>query len=110
MRNIKRLYIRQEVTQRQEEGCNTGDLDARIETAIKSNSEDQLVTLYDELDALEPTDSFSYEEPSTLREIKALRLDGPRRMELSISDEDPFDRIHGGWLGRAAGCSLAKPS
>ena len=109
MKNIERLYIRQEVTQRQEEGCDIGDLDARIDTAIKNNTEDQLVTLYDELDALEPADSFSYDEPSTLEEIKALRPDGPRRMELSISDEDLYDRIYGGWLGRAAGCSLGKP-
>ena len=31
MKNIERLYIRQEITQRQEEGCDTGDLDARID-------------------------------------------------------------------------------
>jgi ADP-ribosylglycohydrolase len=109
MKNIERFYIRQEVIQRQEEGCEIGDLGTRVEAAIKANAAEQLAALYDELDALEPTDSFSYQEPSTLAEIKALRPDGPRRMTLSMNDDELYDRVHGGWLGRAAGCSLGKP-
>jgi hypothetical protein len=109
MKNVERLFIRQEITQREEEGCELGDLGSRIDVAIKDNATADLVKLYNELDALEPAESFAYEEPSTLEEIKALRPDGPRRMEISISDEDLYDRIHGAWLGRAAGCSLGKP-
>jgi len=110
MKNVERLFIRQEITQREEEGCELGDLGSRIDAAIKDNATADLVTLYDELDALEPAESFAYEEPSTLAEIKALRPDGPRRMEISISDGELYDRIHGAWLGRAAGCSLGKPT
>ena len=110
MKNVERLFIRGEITQRQEEGCDLGDLETRIEAALKADDKEEMVRLYNELDTLEPADSFGYDEPSTLEEIKALRPDGPRRMEISISDEELYDRIHGAWLGRAAGCSLGKPT
>ena len=110
MKNVERLFIRGEITQRQEEGCDLGDLETRVEAALKADDKEERVRLYNELDTLEPADSFGYDEPSTLEEIKALRPDGPRRMEISISDEELYDRIHGAWLGGAAGCSLGKPT
>jgi ADP-ribosylglycohydrolase len=30
-------------------------------------------------------------------------------MDMELSDDDLLDRIHGAWLGRAAGCALGKP-
>lgn len=51
----------------------------------------------------------SYDEPSTLEEIRAQRPRGPRELPLSLSDDQLLDRIHGAWLGRAAGCLLGKP-
>lgn len=82
-----------------------------MEDALADDATDEAVfqSLYDELDALEPDASFPYEEPSDLEAIRALRPDGPRRMDLALSDDGIRDRIHGAWLGRAAGCSLGKP-
>ena len=109
MKNVERLFIRQEVTQREEEGCDIGNIRELVETAVQTNDSIALNNLYDNLDALKPTESFAYEEPSTLAEIRQLRPDGPRRVPISISEEDLHNRIYGGWLGRAAGCSLGKP-
>ncbi len=116
--SVERQYLRQEVTQRQEEGCNVTDLAARVQAALDKDFgndsdddsvNDDLVALYDELDGLAPEPDFPYDEPSTLAEIRAQRPDGPRRMDVSLNDAQMLDRIHGAWLGRAAGCSLGKP-
>ena len=86
-------------------------LRARVEKALAGEATDDsvFVELYDELDALEPEPSFPYEELSDLEAIRALRPEGPRRMDLDLADEAVRDRILGAWLGRAAGCSLGKP-
>ena len=102
MKNVERLFIRQEVTQREEEGCDVGNIRDQVEKAVQTNDSKALNDLYDHLDALEPAKSFAYEEPSTLAEIRQLRPDGPRRVPVSISEEDLHNRIYGGWLGRAA--------
>ena len=111
MDSLERLLIRTELTQRREEGCDVSGLAPRVEDALADDATDEAVfqSLYDELDALEPDASFPYEEPSDLEAIRALRPDGPRRMDLALSDDGIRDRIHGAWLGRAAGCSLGKP-
>ena len=108
----ERSIIRAELTQRQEEGCNTEAIQGRIEAALeKGRGSDpaEISALYDEIDQLEVEQGFPYEEPSNLEAIRALRPDGPRSMDLDLSDEDLLDRIHGAWLGRAAGCALGKP-
>ncbi len=111
MPSIERQLIRAELTQRREEGCDVAEIEPRIETAVADDdTEDEVfVRLYDELDALEPDASFPYEEPSELSEIQALRPDGPRRIEANVPEDVLRNRIYGGWLGRAAGCSLGKP-
>ena len=111
MANLARQLIRAELVQRREEGCDTSSIEPRIHAALANdNSADALFdTLYDELDALQPAASFPFEEPSALDAIQALRPDGPRRMALDPGSDAIRDRIHGAWLGRAAGCSLGKP-
>ena len=108
---VERQLIQPEMVQRQEEGCDISVLEPNVLVAIEDEStQDQtFVDLYDELIALNPDPSFSYEEPSALDEIKALRPPGPRRMDGTVSEQTLRDRIFGGWLGRAAGCSLGKP-
>ena len=108
---LERQLIRVELTQRREEGCDVSNIERRVQAALEAEPRDDAVfeALYNELDALAPASSFPYEEPSDLDGIRALRPDGPRRMELSLSDDDIHDRIHGAWLGRAAGCLLGKP-
>ena len=48
-------------------------------------------------------------EPDGLRAIRGLRPKGPRKMALSLTDEQLRDRLLGAWLGRAAGCILGCP-
>ncbi|MBN1341186.1 MAG: ADP-ribosylglycohydrolase family protein [Phycisphaerae bacterium] len=48
-------------------------------------------------------------EPDDLRGIRRLRPKGPRKLELTMTDEQLHDRLLGAWLGRAAGCILGCP-
>ena len=111
MDTLEKQLIRMELVQRCEEGCDVSDLEPRIQAALTDESTAGTVFegLYNELDALQPAASLPFQEPSELDAIRALRPDGPRRMDLRITDDGIRDRIHAAWLGRAAGCSLGKP-
>lgn len=111
MDSLEKQLIRMELVQRREEGCDVAAIEPRVQQALADDATDDavFVELYDALDALEPAATFPYEEPSELEAIRALRPDGPRRMDLGAAEAAVGDRIHGAWLGRAAGCSLGKP-
>ena len=61
--------------------------------------------LFDRVQACEcPNDA---KEPSVLADIQALR---PGMPLANVPDSDiVYDKIYGGWLGRASGCLLGKP-
>jgi len=104
--------IRGEIVQRRQEGCSVEAIEECVERALRRSDGLRGVELYTilcDLESLQPAESFPYVEPSTLDEIRAKRPDGPRRMELNLTDAQMLDRIHGAWLGRAAGCVLGKP-
>ncbi len=104
--------IRYEIVQRREEGCDVEAIEEAVERALGRSDGLQGIELYTilhDLKSLQPVESFPYVEPSTLEEIRAERPDGPRRMELKITEAQMLDRIHGAWLGRATGCALGKP-
>jgi len=106
------FFIRQEVAQRREEGCDTGAIDEQVEKALQRGDGLKGLEHYailHNLEGLQPEESFPYMEPCALEDIRAQRPDGPRRMECSLTDAQVYDRIHGAWLGRAAGCILGKP-
>ena len=111
MDSLEKQFIRAELVQRREEGCDVAAIESRVQEALADDATDAavFVDLYDALDALAPEASFPFEEPSELDAIRALRPDGPRRMDLGAAEDAVGDRIHGAWLGRAAGCSLGKP-
>ncbi len=111
MSTLESQFIRLELLQRREEGCNVSVSEDRVEAAVADTDTDDatFISLYDDLVALETEPSFPYDEPSSLDEIRAARPDGPRRITVALSDEELKDRIYGAWLGRAAGCSLGKP-
>jgi ADP-ribosylglycohydrolase len=44
-----------------------------------------------------------------LEEIKKNRPQGPRSLKFQLSESELLDKVHGGWLGRCAGCLLGKP-
>ncbi len=58
-----------------------------------------------ELDSVQLPDALTAAEPDDLGAIEALAPGAPATPPAS----DLADRIHGGWLGRAAGCLLGKP-
>ena len=111
MESFERQCIAAELVQLREEGCDVAAFEPRVEEALEDEATDDavFVELYDALEALSPEPSFPFEEPSDLEGIRALRPDGPRRMDLNLSDDALRDRILGAWLGRAAGCQLGKP-
>lgn len=104
--------IKSEITQRREEGCDVEEIENQVEIALQLSNGMKGIELYNilhNLKSLEPAEDFPYIEPSTLEEIRSERPDGPRRVEIELSDEEVFDRIYGAWLGRSAGCALGKP-
>jgi ADP-ribosylglycohydrolase len=104
--------IRYEIVQRREEGCDVEAIEDHVERAMRKADGlrgIELYTVLQDLESLQPAASFPYVEPSTLDEIRVERPDGPRRIPLNLTDAEMLDRIHGAWLGRAAGCALGKP-
>jgi len=98
-----------EITQREEEGCVVADLRARAAGLGPSPTTGELLSLWAETEVRTPRPDFPYWEPSDLPSIRQARPEGPRKIYLSISREQLYDKIYGGWLGRAAGCMLGKP-
>ncbi len=100
--------VKDEITQRREEGYDVTDAEERFaKTKVKSISE-----LKEILSILENSpfrSDFPYREPSGLEEIRAERPEEPRRFRVDLSDDELYDKIYGGWLGRCAGCLLGKP-
>jgi len=110
--NELKNIVRDEIVQRREEGCDVEAIEKHVEGAVSKGEglrRAELYAILEELESLQPAESFPYVEPSTLDEIRVERPDGPRRMELNLSDARMLDRIHGAWLGRAGGCALGKP-
>ena len=110
MHALEKKLIKTELTQRQEEGCNVSEIADRISLAIDKKESNQIFeVLYDELLSLPIADDFPYSEPSLLEEIQSQRPSHTPYKEFEWEDRQAFDKIYGGWLGRAAGCCLGKP-
>ncbi|GAB4561966.1 MAG: ADP-ribosylglycohydrolase family protein [Anaerolineae bacterium] len=103
-----RQLLRDEITQRREEGCDTSPVEAQAEQ-LEAASADEMLALYERLMRLEPRPDFRYEEPSDLPTIHALRPAGPRHLAAPWDEQRLLDRILGAYLGRCAGCNLGKP-
>jgi ADP-ribosylglycohydrolase len=100
------------MTQRRQEGCDVAAIDEQVTAALQNSDTSATLALeaaLNDLESLTPAASFQYEEPDAFKDIRSARPDGPRRLALSLTDKGIFERIHGAWLGRAAGCALGKP-
>jgi len=97
--------VKDEITQRAEEGCDVTGFAERLEAA---RTDAEVKVVYDALQSLQIKSDFPYVEPSHLAGIRACRPGPSKRWNVKI-DEAMFDRIHGAWLGRVAGCMLGKP-
>jgi len=102
--NLRNL-IREEITQRSEEGCDVTGYEERWQSAECTA---QLMEVYEDIRKLTVKADFPYVEPSHLAGIRALRPSRNERCPIKI-DDNLFDRVHGAWLGRIAGCMLGKP-
>ncbi|CAM3127780.1 ADP-ribosylglycohydrolase family protein [Paenibacillus lupini] len=102
---LKDLLIA-EVKQRSDEACLVDGFLERIE--VSSESQTELMKIYEELCALEPKHP-NHDEPDELEEIRRLRPNGPRHLDKELSHDEWSDKFYGAWLGRAIGCALGKP-
>ena len=102
--SLKNL-IREEITQRAEEGCDVTGYERRWQDAV---SDAQLMGVYGDLCKLRVRSDCRYVEPSHLAGIRRLRGGESKRWVITADDALP-DRVHGAWLGRIAGCMLGKP-
>lgn len=112
--NIDELlrFVREELKQLSEEGCDTWELERRATLIGQEGGPDQLTrarALCDALTSLRPSADFPYDEPGELEDIRARRPDGPRHLAVSLSGQQLDDKTLGAWVGRAAGCMLGKP-
>lgn len=107
--------LRYELQQQREEGKDVAAWQARWEKIQRDAKEEaelrrQALQLLDELNHVAPTNELLHNEPSELDEILTQRPDAPLAMQQrALAHEELYDRILGGWLGRAAGCLLGKP-
>lgn len=93
--------IREESVERRQEGCivpeyNTENLD-----------ECELEKIYNELEALEISRDFPYDEPNGLESI--LSASDGCTYKKEPEKEKLFSEIYGAWLGRVIGCIIGKP-
>ncbi|MBG9795166.1 crystallin [Paenibacillus dendritiformis] len=109
MASVDVLYgwVREEIKQREEEGCPIGGFHAKLEAA--AGDEGKLMAVYAELSALEPAPDFPYSEPNGLAESRSERPEGPRKLQADWTETEWQDKFYGAWLGRCAGCALGKP-
>ncbi len=97
-----------EITQLEEEGCDTTELADRYnDLQNRGAPESEFAALWTIADQLAGSGPLEYSEPSRLPAITAA-LPEPRA-KLGPLPEDLSNSILGGWLGRCAGCQLGKP-
>ncbi|UNK16156.1 ADP-ribosylglycohydrolase family protein [Paenibacillus sp. N3/727] len=99
--------VQVEIKQRTEEGCEVEGFQQKLEDARQDAG--KLTAVYEELAALPIAANFPYYEPNGLEEIRAVRPDGPRNMNVDWTEEQWRNKFHGAWLGRSVGCALGKP-
>ena len=95
-----------EIRQQLESGHDLGEAEAEL---AESDPTDRLglLALYDRVAASPMRPGWAYDEPSEA--LPVLATLPPARPPAPV-DEDDYDRkVHGGWLGRVAGCNLGKP-
>lgn len=105
--DLERL-VRDEIRQKEEEGYDVSEIKFAL-AEIKGRDDSSLKTIMENLSKLKMKPDFPYKEPSDLAEIRNKRPKGPREIATDLSDEELLNKIHGGWLGRCAGCLLGKP-
>ena len=97
----KMAYCKSWLAQRKEEGHNLKKEVAALQKALDNMSE--------HLAGMRVPPELARNEPDDLEDIRAQRPAGPRRLALNLTEAQLLDRLHGAWIGRAAGCILGIP-
>lgn len=111
MYNLIDLIYYELLAKRDDDGCHPDDLaplQERFATLYERGDEAALEELYHELLTVQPREPQPH-QPSDLEGIRAARGEGPRVYGSDLSDDELYDKVLGGLLGRAAGCALGKP-
>jgi len=103
--------LREEAAQKQYEGCLVSEEIMQSLTDMNEQQQDgqRLNLIRQQLADLKPRTDFPYIQPNGLDEIRQQRPEGPRQLNLDLSQAELLDKFHGAWTGRAAGCALGKP-
>jgi len=81
----------------------------QLHHTLDAFNDQKIQSLYTSLQNLPKNPKFNYLQPNDLKGIRRERPEGPRRLQLNLTDEALIDRFHGAWTGRACGCALGKP-
>lgn len=105
--------ISYELRQRREEGLDVAVFEKRWQQVQRSLADPldlqrEATKLLTELNRLTAPEILERQEPSQLERIMELCPVVTNDVPL-LDNQSLADRIHGGWLGRAAGCLLGKP-
>ena len=106
--------VKYELTQRRYEGVVVPkDLSDQVAKLAKKKEKNDMNfeavgAIYDSLSKLKVSPSFRYDQPNNLAEIRKRRQKGPRQLA-TLDTQELFNKLHGAWTGRAAGCALGKP-
>lgn len=103
-----------ELTQCREEGKDTSSLDDLVAVlkGLDFDNNENAGRFGEFLDAtanLPISDDYLHIEPSDLEGIHAQRTGSSSDQHCELDEDALFDRVHGAWLGRIAGCMLGKP-
>jgi len=98
-----------ELAQRRESGHDVSSCDEPVRRAVEAGEPEAAERLLLAVEQSPLRTDWSYEEPSRLAEIEALRPAAPALPPFELGEPALFDRVHAAWLGRCAGCNLGKP-
>ena len=102
------LAVQIEAQQLEEEGYVVDGL--RVDAgALRDLPKTRLARLFTQLLAAPARSDFPSQGPAGLAAFRAARPDGPRSAGPVTPPAELYNRIHGGWLARVAGCVLGKP-
>jgi ADP-ribosylglycohydrolase/transcriptional regulator with XRE-family HTH domain len=101
--------LRDEYEQRRQEGYFVAELEPLVEKLDAARlTVNEIELLWNRLEYLEAAPDYPFVEPSAWAEIAA-ECPPSAALKTGFSAQGLYDRIYGGWLGRAAGCTLGRP-
>ena len=104
--------LKVEARQKRDEGYMfTSHLMEAIDSLSDENGlePERICSLYKLMEQSERDEAIAHSEPNDLLEIRRLRPQGPRQLNMDKTREELFHHFHGAWTGRAVGCALGKP-